>query len=461
MDQVKSSVDRAQIITSRTQIPLVAIVGRPNVGKSSLFNRLAGSRLAIVADEPGTTRDRISMEVKWEGRSFLVVDTGGIGLQPDIPLWEKVREQVQVAIQDADVVVFLANVAEGLTPQDQDIADLLRRADKQVVLAANKADNLQRDLMAPEFYSLGMGDPLTISAYHNLGIEDLLSHILELLPPETDVQPTSLDVLHLSIVGRTNVGKSMMTNAILGQERAIVSELPGTTRDALDTPMTYRGHPLVLIDTAGIRRRGRVNPGIERYSVLRSMRAITRSDVTILVLDAAEFVTAQDLHIAGQVRDSFKGVVVVINKWDLAQEIGLDEADVRQQVLSKLKFMSYVPVRFASALQQSGISDIMDSVLDVYEERKREVPRRVLQDTVMQAVATHSPGARGLRIQRVAQQGINPPTFVFYVNNANLVHFSYRRYLENVLRKAFGFRGSHLKLEFRGRVRSRSKKDPT
>ena len=445
------------VLVGRAQQPLVAIVGRPNVGKSSLFNRLMGRRLAIVAGQPGTTRDRISSEVTWGDRTFLVVDTGGLEVHPESPLGEKVTAQVEAAIQEADVVVFLTDVTQGVMPGDWDIAERLRRADKRVVVAPNKADNPRQELAALEHYALGLGDPAPISAYHNTGIDDLLVRVFEDLPRVAELPPPESDTVHVAIVGRTNVGKSMLANAILGQERAIVSETPGTTRDALDTPLLYKEHPVLLIDTAGIRRRGRIQPGVERYSVLRALRAIARSDVTLLVLDATELVTAQDTHVAGQVRDSFKGVVVVVNKWDLAQERGLDQAEVRQHVLGRLRFMDYVPVRFASALRREGVSDIMDTALEVYRERKKEVSRGVLQDTVMRAIAAHPPprqGPRALRIQRVAQEGVNPPTFVFYVNNPKALHFSYERYLENTLRNAFGFRGSHLKLEFRGRRRS-------
>lgn len=439
-------------------MPVVAIVGRPNVGKSSLFNRLLGQRRAIVADLPGTTRDRVTGEATWGGRTLTMVDTGGLVVEPDSSLWAQVKLQVEAAMAEADVIIFVTDAAQGIMPGDLQIADLLRRSGKPVVLAANKVDNPRRDLLALELYELGLGDPVPVSAYHNLGIDDLVASVLAALPrPFMEVEAAK-DILHLAIVGRTNVGKSMLLNAILGEERAIVNEMPGTTRDALDTPFRYGDQAMVLIDTAGIRRRGHIQPGVEQFSVLRALDAVRRCDVALVVLDASELATAQDLHVAGVVVESFKGMVVVVNKWDMAPELELDAAEVRQSLLERLKFMPHAPIRFASALRREGISEVLDACMDVYRDRMRWIPHGHLQKVVMEAASRHLPpkqGSRVLRIRGVRQEGVNPPSFTFFINNPDLAHFSYQRYLENALRRAFGFRGSRLRMEFRGRQASR------
>jgi GTP-binding protein len=441
----------------RARWPMVAIVGRPNVGKSSLFNRLIGRRQAIVSDVPGTTRDRISGEVRWEDRIFVLVDTGGLEVRPESSLWEKVRFQVEAAVHEADVMVFVIDVTQGVMPEDFAVADMLRKSGKPVIVVANKVDGSAREMQVPAMYELGIQDELlAISAYHNRGIGELLDRIIDCMPVTKDEEIVETDTLHLAIVGRPNVGKSMLANAILGEERAIVSEIPGTTRDALDTAMLYRDQPVVLIDTAGIRRRGRVEPGIEKFSVLRSMRAIARADVALFVLDVTDLVAAQDTHIAGFVLDTYKGIVVVVNKWDLADQMGLDQSHVRDYVLQRLKFISYAPVRFASALDAEGIEEILDVALEVYKERHITVSRAQLEKIVLRAVADHAPprfGKSALRIHRVVQESVDPPTFVFYVNSAKYLHFSYERYLENALRRELGFRRTPLKLEFRGRPR--------
>ena len=438
--------------------PLVAIVGRPNVGKSTLFNRLVGRQLAIVADQPGTTRDRLAAQVTLGSRTFLLVDTGGLEIRPSSTLWEKVKAQVQVAIAEADVILFVTDTLQGVTPGDEDVAHLLRQSGKPVLLVANKADNPRREMLATDLYQLGLAEPIPLSAYHNTGIDDLLVELLDRLPPQPEEPPGQEEVLHLAIVGRTNVGKSMLLNGILGQERAIVSDTPGTTRDALDTPFLYESHPMVLIDTAGIRRRGRIQPGVEKYSVLRAVRAIDRADVVLLVLDASELITAQDTHIAGQIANSFKGIVITVNKWDLAGELGLDATEVQHQVSSRLKFQPYAPLCFVSALHREGIPDIMDKALAVYRERRREVSQEELQTAVNRALTHHPPpprGQRALHIRRVAREGTSPPTFTFYVNDPEMVHFSYRRYLENSLRKALGFRVTPLRLIFKKSTRGK------
>ena len=436
--------------------PLVAIVGRPNVGKSTLFNRLAGQPLAIVSEAPGTTRDRVTATIPWKDHSLILVDTGGIEVAPASNLWEMVRAQVETALEEADAIIFLVDVVDGATPADVDIAQSLRQRGKPVALAVNKVDNPRRELDATEFYALGLGDPLPISAYHNLGVRDLLSRLDDLLPipPEED---ETQDGLKLAIVGRPNVGKSMLLNTILGHQRVIVSEIPGTTRDAIDIPFSFDDKPVTLIDTAGVRRRGRIEVGIEKYSVLRAVRAIERANVCLLVIDGTESVTAQDTHIAGQVLDAYRGVVVVVNKWDLVE----GETDMERMTLEvrrMLKFIPHAPICFTSALTGAGVQKTIETALAVYEQGNRMVSRGALERTLMTAVADHLPPnrrGRPLKIYRIYQKGVNPPTFVTFVNNPELVHFSYQRYLENRLRSAFGFAGNPIHLIFSTRGRSR------
>ncbi|MFQ5860499.1 MAG: ribosome biogenesis GTPase Der [Dehalococcoidia bacterium] len=431
--------------------PVVAIIGRPNVGKSTLFNRLLGWREAIVADMPGTTRDRVFAEASWEDIPFLLVDTGGLEPFPTDPLRERVTAQVQMALEETDVIIWLLDALDGPTPMDQEIADLLRRRGKPVLVAVNKADNERRAQGWAEFYTLGMGDPLPISAYHNLGIADLMERVVALLPPWVEPEEPK-EVLRLAIVGRTNVGKSLLLNAILGQERAIVSELPGTTRDALDTPFSYDGQRVTLIDTAGIRRRGHIQQGVERYSVLRAIRAVERADVALVVTDATELATAQDAHVAGLAWESYKGVVLVVNKWDLAPSIPLDKVACQGSIRQRLPFLSNAPVCFTSALQREGIQELLDTALALYRERQTQVPQAQVHQVVLQALAEHPPPSqrrRHLKLHRVFQGSVNPPTFVFLVNDARLLHFSYMRYLENRLRAALGFPHTHLRLVFK------------
>ena len=433
--------------------PLVAIVGRPNVGKSTLFNRLAGRPSAIVSDVAGTTRDRVITETEWAGRVLIIVDTGGLDTYPDTELWSKVNTQVSAAMREADAVVMVVDASVGVTPSDRDVADAVRTAERPVVLAANKADNDQRVAAAVDFYELGLGDPLPVSAYHNIGVDDMMAEVISRLPPQAEVAEPEAD-LGLAIVGRTNVGKSMLVNAVVGHERAIVSEVPGTTRDALDTVLAYEDNTLLLIDTAGIRRRGRVEPGIERYSVLRAIRAIDRADVAVLVMDASEPATAQDTHIAGYILDAYKGIVLAVNKWDLSPGLNLRKEDVEHRIRERFRFAQYAPLCFVSALRSTGIDSLLRTALDVHGEWTKGVPRYDLRRTVMNAVAEHPPsptGRHSLKIYGVAQDQTAPPSFTFYVNRSEMVHFSYRRYLENTLRGAYEFRGSPLRMRFKGR----------
>jgi GTP-binding protein len=431
--------------------PIVAIVGRPNVGKSTLFNRLVGERVAIIEDEPGTTRDRLYADVEWKDSAFTIVDTGGMLLDSSDVMERSVKDQVAVAIDEADNVIFMVDVIDGMTPMDKEIAEVLRRSGKPVALVANKADNERRGYDAAQFYELSLGDPIPVSAYHDLGVTDLLNGVVDRLPYFPPEEET--DMLKVAIVGRPNVGKSMLLNAILGKQRTIVDDRPGTTRDAIDTVFEHEGGRMLLIDTAGIRRRGRVEGGIERYSVARALRAISRADVAILVTESTEPVTAQDAHIAGYVQQAYKGMVLVVNKWDLVEEAA-DRKQFTREVQRRLKFMPYVPVVYTSALHGKGIDEVLSAAGEIFESRKQRVSTSQLNGAMQEILATHAPPAmagRKLKVLYATQADINPPTFVFSVNDTALLHFSYKRYLENELRRRFGFHGTPLKLVFKRR----------
>ena len=432
--------------------PLVALVGRPNVGKSTLFNRLIEEPLAIVEDVPGTTRDRIYADAEWGGITFTFIDTGGLLPDSSDDLASSVRQQVAIAIAESDVIIFLVDVKEGPTATDMEIAQLLRRSSKPVILAVNKADNESRRQEAMEFYELGLGDPIPLSALHGTGTGDLLDAILKGVPSDTWDEP--VQGTRIAIVGRPNVGKSSLLNALLGKERMIVSETPGTTRDAVDSMIEWNGEPVILIDTAGIRRRGRVAPGIEKYSVIRAVRAIQRADVALLLLDATEGVTEQDAHIAGYVVEEGKGLVIVVNKWDLVEKDTHTMQQYTLEIRRALKFLAYSPVVFVSATSGQRVKKAIDVALVVQEARSTRIATAELNRVIGDALARHAPPSkRGkrLRIYYGTQVGVAPPNFVFFVNDPELVHFSYQRFLENQLRAAFGFEGSSLRLSFRGR----------
>ncbi len=440
-------------------IPTVAIVGRPNVGKSSLFNRIMSRRQAIVSEEAGTTRDRLISEVEWNDRRLLLVDTGGLESDPEGPIRKMVQEQADMALSGADLIIFLTSATEGLTSNDQLIADRLRKSERPVILAVNKVDNDAREYSASEFYQLGFPDTILISAYHNFGVYELMDQVLSHIPESNadDIEKDNQsEGLKLSIVGRTNVGKSSLVNSILGQERSIVSEIAGTTRDALDTAFEYQKQTITLIDTAGIRRPGRVERGIEKYSVIRAVNAVNRSHITLLVTDASQLATVQDAHIAGLSWDMCRGLIVVINKWDLMTEsrrYTMERAVAKVQ--ERLHFMPYVPICFTSASLGQGIEALMQTAMRLNAERKRWISTRQLQYMLAHALTDHSPpivkGNRGQRLQidRVRQVDENPPTFLFSVNNPSLVHFSYQRFLENRIRETFGFDHTHLRLVFK------------
>ncbi|MGQ9501077.1 MAG: ribosome biogenesis GTPase Der [Anaerolineae bacterium] len=473
--------------------PIVALVGRPNVGKSTLFNRLVGRRIAIVEDLPGTTRDRLYASAEWGGVSFLVVDTGGLttvemdqgkvaqrsrgvrknkgappigqtaGVESGLFL-EEMRRQAYVAIDEADVVVFLVDAEAGITSDDQEIANVLRRSRKPVLLVANKADSARRSADAVEFYALGLGEPIAVSALHGLGIGDLLERIVEVLTPcgvPVEERAIQEEYPQIAIVGRPNVGKSSLLNRLLGEERIIVSEIPGTTRDAIDTLLHFDGQPVILIDTAGIRRRGKIEPGVEKHSVLRTMKAINRADVCLLVLDARDRVTAQDQHIAGYILEEVKSAIVVVNKWDMVDKDTYTMREYTQQIRSALGFMNYVPVLFVSALTGQRVHQVLEVALQVWRERRHRISTGELNQLVQDAVARHPPKSRSgrqLRFYYATQAEVDPPTFVFFVNDPELVHFTYKRYLENRIRELYHFTGTPLRLVFRGHTKPENKR---
>jgi len=431
--------------------PIVAIIGRQNVGKSTLLNHLAGQRVAIVEDMPGTTRDRIFADVAWAGAYFTLVDTGGLEINPRTSIARGIKGQVEAAIAEADAIIFLVNIRDGVLPADLEIAEMLRSSAKSVVLAANKADSPKLESGAAEFYQLGLGEPYVISAYHGRGTAELLDKIISLLPTPPVVEPAA-EMLKLAIVGRPNVGKSTLLNALLGEERAIVDDTPGTTHDAVNTLLDFNGQNVLLIDTAGIRRRGRWGAGVERYGIIRALRAIDQADVVLLVLDATEMVTAQDKHIAGYVQEAVKGVVLVVNKWDLMENKNV--AEYNRYIRSQLRFVSHAPIVYTSAMLGQATDRVMPEAFQVYQERLKRLPTTVVNSVVQEAVAAHHPprkGARQLKILYATQAEVNPPTFVFFVNDAKLMSASYRNYLENKLRKAQGFNGTPLRFIFKNR----------
>jgi GTP-binding protein len=456
--------------------PLVALVGRPNVGKSTLFNRLVGERLAVVDNTPGTTRDRLQADSEWNGVLFTVVDTGGIEVLPERVLdradlrnvkgdgfvellsvnsalfIREIRAQAELAIDQADAVVVLCDAETGLTAADEEVANILRRADKPVLLVVNKADNAARRDAVFEFYALGLGDPYPISALHGTGVADLLDDLVAGLPPAPEEEED--DSIKIAIVGRPNVGKSSLLNRLLGKERAIVSPIPGTTRDAIDTPITYYGMSVTLIDTAGIRRRGRIERGVEKWSVLRALRAIQRADVALLLIDAVDGITAQDTHVAGMILDEQVSAVVVVNKWDAIDKDSHTMVDYTRRVRAELNFMDYVPILFISALTGKRVGEVLKTALQVQEERLVRIPTSQLNRLVRQAVERHYPRSKSgkrLKIFYASQVAVDPPTFVFHVNNPDLLHFTYARYLENQIRAAYPFTGTPLRLSFRKR----------
>lgn len=433
---------------------IVAIVGRTNVGKSTLLNRLASTRLAVVADLPGTTRDRVFASVTWQEQEMTLIDTGG--WLPDhsissaeLSLQQKITYQITVAITQADVVIFLVDSRAGIVTTDEEIAEMLRKIGKPVILVVNKVDSIKQESQIADFHRLGMGEPVPISAYHKLGIDNLMDSILAALPATPQELFIKSPEVKLAIVGRSNVGKSTLLNTLLRDERAIVDEFPGTTRDSLDGEIQWGDRRILLVDTAGIKRRARAAVGVDYYSLLRALQAINRCDVALLVIDASEFVTVQDIHIAGYVTDVGKGIILIVNKWDLIPTA--QRKEFQRVLLSKIKFLSYVPILYISAELGKGIDRILPEAWNVWQEMQRRIPQSTVIETIKQAVSSHPPSARGLRrlrIIRAHQDESRPATFILKVNDPKLAYSSYRRYLENQLRRHFGFRGVPFHLIF-------------
>jgi GTP-binding protein len=452
--------------------PIVALVGRPNVGKSTLFNRLAGERLAVVDARPGTTRDRLTAESEWNGIIFDIVDTGGIdptNLSRETPLSEdsadfipQIKAQAEIAVLEADAILFLVDLESGVTPADHEVADILRRLQRNeggemvppILLVVNRAESAKRLPGVAEFYEMGMGEPLPISALHGTGTGDLLDELIRVLDRPLVPEAEEAEGVHIAIVGRPNVGKSSLVNRLLGQERIIVSPIAGTTRDAIDTRLRFHGMDITLIDTAGIRRRGRIVPGVEKYSVLRALRAIERASVVLLMIDATEGVTAQDTHIGGMVLEKLRSVVVLVNKWDLIEKDTHTMAAFEARIREALNFLDYVPVLFISAKTGQRVNQILDMAIQVEAERSRRISTGELNRLLQRALEAHAPPTRSgkrLKIKYVSQVAIDPPTFLFHVNEPKLVHFTYERYLENRIRAEYGFLGTPLRLSFRRR----------
>ena len=433
--------------------PLVAIVGRPNVGKSTLFNKLIGRRLSIVEDTPGVTRDRIYADAEWLTHSFTLIDTGGIEPESEDIIAVQMRRQAELAIETADVIVFLVDGREGMTAADEEVAAMLRKSNKPVVLAVNKLDAPKFNDAIYEFYALGLGDPIIISAGQGLGLGDMLDEVCAHFPEETEEEGEH--PLNIAVVGKPNGGKSSLVNAILGEERCIVSNIPGTTRDAVDTPFTVDGTPYVLVDTAGIRRKRSVeDETIERYSVIRSLAAVRRADVVLIVVDAEQGLSEQDVKIAGYVHEEGKPSVLVVNKWDLIEKDTNTMNKFKKDMQVDLAFMDYVPFLFISAKTGQRVNRLLSMARESYDQSVRRITTGTLNDIVNEAISMTEPPAmsgKRLKIYYATEVSVQPPTFVIFVNDEKLVHFSYKRYMENYFRKTFGFQGTPIQIIFRNR----------
>ena len=435
--------------------PIVAIVGRPNVGPSTLFNIFANSRISIVEDTPGVTRDRLYADTEWLDNEFMMVDTGGIEIMNTDKIAVSIRQQAQIAIAEADVILFVCDARAGITHEDAEVAKMLRQSKKPIVLAINKADSPKQEMEIFEFYNLGIGEPIPVSAANHLGLGDLLDAVVEKFP-ETSAygEDGNEDEIKVALIGRPNVGKSSIFNTLVGEERSIVSDVAGTTRDAIDTPVIREGQKFLFIDTAGMRRKARIDEPIEKYSIIRSLRAVDRSDVVLMVIDAIDGVTEQDKKIAGYAHEAGKGIVLVVNKWDLYDKDNTSTLRYTENLRRELVFMQYAPVVFVSAMTKQRIHRLPEVIHYVAEQNAMRISTSVLNQVVEDAIAINPPptekGQR-LKILYATQVKIKPPTFVIFVNEPEIMHFSYQRYLENKLREAFGFEGTPLQMIIRGK----------
>lgn len=433
--------------------PIVAMVGRPNVGKSTLFNRLAGKRISIVEDTPGVTRDRVYAEAEWLNHNFTMIDTGGIEPERDDIIVKQMRRQANIAIETADVIIFIVDGKEGLTPADQEVAAMLRKSKKPVVLVVNKVDTLKEEDNAWEFYNLGIGDPITISGAQGLGLGDMLDRVVEHFD-SSYLEEEEDEFIRIAMIGKPNVGKSSLINKLLGEDRVIVSNVPGTTRDAIDSYLETDEGKFILIDTAGLRRKSKVKEEIERYSVIRTYTAIERADVCILMVDAQEGITEQDEKIIGYAHEMRKAIMVVVNKWDLIEKDDKTLDKYRKELQGKLKFLSYAPYVFISALTGQRTHKILSTARMCYDNYSKRISTGVLNDVINRAVLMKEPpivGLKRMKIYYATQVAARPPKFIFFVNDSNATHFSYQRYLENQLRQSFDFEGTGIQIEYRER----------
>lgn len=434
--------------------PIVAIVGRPNVGKSTLFNKLAGKRISIVQDTPGVTRDRVYAEADWLNHNFTIIDTGGIEPENQDIIVSQMRRQAQIAIETADVIIFIVDGKEGLTGADNEVSQMLRKSKKPVLLVVNKIDNLRDENNAFEFYNLGIGDPVTISATQGLGLGDMLDKLVEHFNAEDSTAEEEEEIIRIAVMGKPNVGKSSLINRLLGEERTIVSDIPGTTRDAIDSYMENELGKFVLVDTAGLRRKSKVKEEIERYSVVRTLTAVERADVCILMLDAEEEISDQDEKIVGYAHEMNKAIMVIVNKWDLIEKDDKTMNEYLKKLQRSLSFMSYAPFLFISAKTGQRTHKVLEMAKECYNNYNKRIATGVLNDVINKAVLMKEPpvvGLKRMKIYYVTQVGVKPPTFIFFVNDTNTLHFSYERYLENQLRDSFDFKGTGIKLQFRER----------
>ncbi len=432
-------------------LPVVAIVGRPNVGKSTIFNRLAGERIAIVEDEPGITRDRIYSSCEWNGREFHLIDTGGVEFGEKDEIIEHIRKQAELAIDEADVILFVTDGRQGITPTDEEIAHWLHRSTKPVILMVNKIDDAKHIENAYEFYRFGFEHVIPVSSIHGTGTGDMLDAVVSLFPEQTEEEYDD-DTIRVSLIGRPNVGKSSLVNALLGEERVIVSSVAGTTRDAVDTPFQFDKQSFVLIDTAGIRKRGKVYESVEKYSVIRALRAIERSDVCLIIIDGERGIAEQDKRIAGYAHNAGRAAVFVVNKWDAVEKDEKTMDQFRQKIRDSFQFMHYAPILFVSAKTGKRVQRILPKVEEVAEQHAMRVPTSVLNQVIQDAMVTTPPPSekgRRFRVQYVTQVSVKPPAIVLFVNDPDIAHFSYLRYLENQLRQAFPFHGTPLKIKLR------------